>query len=113
MINNVETMANIPSIINEGADWYAAIGTEKSKGTKTFALVGKIKRTGLVEVPLGITLREMVFEIGGGVLNDKFVEHAKKTAEVLNEVKGELTDWAQDGMKAVGTPLGNGGKKAA
>jgi bidirectional [NiFe] hydrogenase diaphorase subunit len=66
-INNVETMANVPSIINKGAAWFAAIGTEKSKGTKVFALAGHLRNTGLIEVPMGITLREIVFEIGGGI----------------------------------------------
>ena len=66
LINNVETFANIPAIIRNGADWFAAIGTEKSKGTKVFALAGKIRNTGLVEVPMGTTLREIVEEIGGG-----------------------------------------------
>jgi bidirectional [NiFe] hydrogenase diaphorase subunit len=66
LINNVETFANIPSIIHKGADWFASIGTEKSKGTKVFALAGKIKHTGLVEVPMGTSLREIVEEIGGG-----------------------------------------------
>lgn len=68
-INNVETWANVPLIIDKGADWYAGIGTENSKGTKIFSLVGKINNTGLVEVPMGITLREIVFEIGGGIPN--------------------------------------------
>ena len=67
LINNVETFANMPPIIRNGGDWYAGIGTEKSKGTKVFALAGRVKNTGLVEVPMGITLREMVFDIGGGI----------------------------------------------
>ncbi len=67
LINNVETFANIAPIIRKGGDWYADIGTEKSKGTKVFALAGRVQNTGLVEVPMGITLREMVFEIGGGI----------------------------------------------
>ncbi len=67
LINNVETFANVPPIIRKGGDWYASIGTEKSKGTKVFALAGRVQNTGLVEVPMGITLREMVFEIGGGI----------------------------------------------
>jgi len=71
IINNVETLANVPAIITRGADWYAGIGTAKSKGTKVFSMVGKVQNTGLVEVPMGITLREMVFEIGGGVLKRK------------------------------------------
>jgi len=66
LINNVETLANIPPIIRHGADWFAGIGTEKSKGTKVFALAGKIRNTGLVEVPMGTTLRQIVEEIGGG-----------------------------------------------
>src|SRR4030065_407316 len=71
IINNVETLACAALILRNGADWFAQYGTEKSKGTKTFALVGNVKRTGLVEVPLGITLREMIFDIGGGALGDK------------------------------------------
>jgi len=70
-INNVETWATVPEIIHRGADWFSSIGTEKSKGTKVFALVGKVKNTGLVEVPMGITLREIIFDIGGGMENDK------------------------------------------
>lgn len=66
-VNNVETLANIPAIIRNGAEWFAGIGTATSKGTKVFALAGKIKRTGLIEVPMGTTLREIVFEIGGGI----------------------------------------------
>ena len=66
-VNNVETYANIPVIINKGADWFSSIGTEKSKGTKVFALAGKINNVGLIEVPMGITLREIIFEIGGGI----------------------------------------------
>ncbi|SEF66488.1 NADH:ubiquinone oxidoreductase, NADH-binding subunit (chain F), partial [Caloramator fervidus] len=71
LINNVETFANIPVIILKGAEWFASIGTEKSKGTKVFALGGKITNTGLVEVPMGITLREVIYEIGGGIPNGK------------------------------------------
>jgi len=70
-LNNVETYANVPLIINRGADWYASMGTAKSKGTKIFSLVGKIHHTGLVEVPMGITLREIVYDIGGGIRNNK------------------------------------------
>ena len=70
-INNVETYANIAQIILNGAEWYANIGTEDSKGTKTFALAGDVKNTGLIEVPFGTTLREIVFDIGGGIKNDK------------------------------------------
>ncbi len=70
-VNNVETYANIPVIINKGADWFASIGTEKSKGTKVFALAGKINNVGLIEVPMGTTLREVIFEIGGGIKDGK------------------------------------------
>ena len=67
VINNVKTWASVPVIISRGPEWYAAIGTERSKGTMVFSLVGKINNTGLVEVPMGITLREMIYEIGGGI----------------------------------------------
>jgi len=70
-INNVETWANVSAIMQRSADWYAGYGTEKSKGTKTFALAGKINRTGLIEVPMGITLQEIVYDIGGGIPGDK------------------------------------------
>jgi len=70
-VNNVETFASVPVIINNGADWFASIGTEKSKGTKVFALAGKINNVGLIEVPMGTTLREVIFEIGGGIKDGK------------------------------------------
>ena len=70
-INNVETYANIPQIIYRGADWYASMGTEKSKGTKTFALAGDVKHTGLIEIPFGLTLHEIVYDVGGGIKDDK------------------------------------------
>jgi NADH-quinone oxidoreductase subunit F len=70
-LNNVETWANVPVIINNGADWYASVGTERSKGTKIFSLVGKVTNTGLVEVPMGTTLRTIIYDIGGGVPNKK------------------------------------------
>lgn len=71
LLNNVETWANVPQIILRGAEWFASIGTEKSKGTKVFSLVGKVKNTGLVEVPMGMTLRQIIYEIGGGIRDDK------------------------------------------
>lgn len=70
-VNNVETFANIPTIINKGAKWFSSIGTEKSKGTKVFALAGKVNNVGLVEVPMGTTLREIIYEIGGGIKGGK------------------------------------------
>jgi len=71
LINNVETWANVPAIFLNGSDWFSHLGTDKSKGTKVFALAGKIKNTGLVEVPMGTTLREIVYDIGGGIREDK------------------------------------------
>ncbi|GAI11274.1 unnamed protein product, partial [marine sediment metagenome] len=70
-LNNVETWANVPLIINQGADWYTKIGTPNSKGTKIFSLVGKINNAGLVEVPMGVTLREIIYDIGGGIPDGK------------------------------------------
>jgi len=71
LLNNVETWANVPQIMLHGADWFASSGTEKSKGTKVFSLVGKVKNTGLVEVPMGMTLRQIIYDIGGGIRDDK------------------------------------------
>jgi NADH-quinone oxidoreductase subunit F len=71
LLNNVETWANVPPIILHGADWFAALGTPKSKGTKVFSLVGRVKNTGLVEVPMGMTLRQIIFDIGGGIRDEK------------------------------------------
>ena len=71
VINNVETWANVPEIINMGADWFAAMGTEKSKGTKIFSLVGAVNNTGLVEVPMGTTLRRIIFDMGGGIPHNR------------------------------------------
>jgi NADH:ubiquinone oxidoreductase subunit F (NADH-binding)/NAD-dependent dihydropyrimidine dehydrogenase PreA subunit len=70
-INNVETWANVSAILEKGGDWFAGFGTERSKGTKTFALAGKVNRTGLIEVPMGIPLRDIIYDIGGGILDDK------------------------------------------
>jgi len=70
-LNNVETWANVPLIINHGADWFSGMGTKGSKGTKVFSLVGKVRNTGLVEVPMGMTLRQIVFDIGGGIPKDR------------------------------------------
>lgn len=73
-VNNVETFANIPAIINKGAEWFSSIGTEKSKGTKVFALAGKVKNVGLVEVPMGTPLRDLIYTVGGGIIDDKRFE---------------------------------------
>ncbi len=71
MLNNVETFANVPLIIRNGVDWYRHIGTEKSPGTKAFALTGNVVNTGLIEVPMGTTVREVIFDIGGGIPDGK------------------------------------------
>jgi len=110
-VNNVETYANIPAIINKGADWFASIGTEKSKGTKVFALAGKINNVGLIEVPMGITLREVIFEIGGGIKNDrkfKAVQTGGPSGGMLTE-KDLDTPIDYDNLIAAGSMMGSGG----
>ena len=79
-MNNVETYANIPPIILRGAKWFSSIGTEKSKGTKVFALAGKVNNVGLIEVPMGTTLREVIFDIGGGIKNGKKFKASRPAA---------------------------------
>ena len=83
-VNNVETFANIPAIINKGADWFSSIGTEKSKGTKVFALAGKINNVGLVEVPMGTTLREIIYDIGGGIKNGRNLKLFKQVDHLVD-----------------------------
>lgn len=111
VINNVETMANIPSIINRGADWFAGIGTEKSKGTKVFALAGQLRNTGLIEVPMGITLREIVYDIGGGVPNDHEFKAAQTGGPSGGCIPAEYLDVPVDyeSLKALGSIMGSGG----
>jgi len=110
-INNVETWANIPQIMLNGADWYAGMGTEKSKGTKIFALTGKVKNTGLVEVPMGISLKDIIFEIGGGVRGDhtfKAVQIGGPSGGCIPEDKLDLAiDF--DSLAAAGSMMGSGG----
>jgi len=110
-INNVETWGNIPLIINKGADWYSQIGTEKSKGTKIFSLVGKINNTGLVEVPMGITLREIIFDIGGGIPRGKkfkAVQTGGPSGGCLPEEKLDLPiDY--ESLAEAGSIMGSGG----
>ena len=110
-INNVETWANIPEIIKRGGAWYAAIGTEQSKGTKVFALVGKVKNTGLVEVPMGISLREIVFDIGGGILGDKKFKAVQTGGPSGGCVPASLLELPVDYEKLteVGSIMGSGG----
>ncbi|MCF4144511.1 NADH-quinone oxidoreductase subunit NuoF, partial [Dethiosulfovibrio acidaminovorans] len=110
-INNVETWANVPSIIRRGGAWFASMGTEKSKGTKVFALTGKVKHTGLVEVPMGITLREIIFDIGGGILGDKkfkAVQIGGPSGGCLTEEHLDLPVSYEDLAKA-GAIMGSGG----
>jgi bidirectional [NiFe] hydrogenase diaphorase subunit len=110
LINNVETFANIAAIIKEGADWYASIGTDKSKGTKIFALTGKICNNGLIEVPMGITLREIVEELGGGV-PDGEVKAVQTGGPSGGCIPASLLDTPvdYDSLTKVGSMMGSGG----
>ena len=110
-VNNVETFASVPVIINKGADWFASIGTEKSKGTKVFALAGKINNVGLIEVPMGTTLREIIYEIGGGIKNGKkfkAVQTGGPSGGCLTE-KHLDTPIDFDNLVAAGSMMGSGG----
>ena len=111
ILNNVETYANIPQIILKGADWFASMGTEKSKGTKVFALGGKINHTGLVEVPMGTTLRTIVEEIGGGVPNGKKFKAAQTGGPSGGCIPAEHLDVPidYDNLLAIGSMMGSGG----
>lgn len=111
LINNVETFANIPPIIIKGADWFASIGTETSKGTKVFALAGKVKNTGLVEVPMGITLRELIYDIGGGVPNNKKLKAVQTGGPSGGCIPAEYLDTPVDyeSLKELGAIMGSGG----
>ena len=110
-INNVETWATVPEIISRGADWFAGIGTETSKGTKVFSLVGKVRNTGLVEVPMGITLREIVFDIGGGIPDDKEFKAVQTGGPSGGCIPTALLDLPIDYEKLaeVGSMMGSGG----
>jgi NADH:ubiquinone oxidoreductase subunit F (NADH-binding)/(2Fe-2S) ferredoxin len=110
-VNNVETFANIPQIITRGAQWFASIGTEKSKGTKVFALAGKIKNVGLVEVPMGVTLREIIYDIGGGIQEErkfKAVQTGGPSGGVMTE-KDLDTKIDYDSLLRIGSMMGSGG----
>ena len=110
-VNNVETFANVPVIINQGAEWFASIGTEKSKGTKVFALAGKINNVGLIEVPMGTTLREVIYEIGGGIKDGKkfkAVQTGGPSGGCLTE-KHLDTPIDYDNLVASGSMMGSGG----
>jgi NADH:ubiquinone oxidoreductase subunit F (NADH-binding)/(2Fe-2S) ferredoxin/Pyruvate/2-oxoacid:ferredoxin oxidoreductase delta subunit len=110
-INNVETWATVPVIINRGADWFANIGTEKSKGTKVFSLVGKITNTGLVEVPMGITLKEIIYDIGGGIPNGKKFKAVQTGGPSGGCIPADLLDLPVDyeRLTEAGSIMGSGG----
>ncbi len=110
-LNNVETWANVPTIINKGWEWYANIGTEKSKGTKIFSLVGKVRNTGLVEVPMGMTLRDIVYGIGGGIPGDKRLKAVQTGGPSGGCVPEKLIDTPVDfdRLTEIGSMMGSGG----
>ena len=110
-LNNVETWANVPHIINKGADWFTTIGTAGSTGTKIFSLVGKVNNTGLVEVPMGITLREIIYNIGGGVLNNKKFKAVQTGGPSGGCIPENLIDTAVDfdALSKLGSMMGSGG----
>ncbi len=110
-INNVETWANIPLIIKNGSNWFSSIGTQRSKGTKIFSLVGKVKNTGLVEVPMGITLKEIIFSIGGGQKNGKKIKAVQTGGPSGGCIPVSLFDIKVDfdSLAEVGSMMGSGG----
>jgi NADH:ubiquinone oxidoreductase subunit F (NADH-binding)/(2Fe-2S) ferredoxin len=109
--NNVETYANVPQIILKGPEWFASMGTEKSKGTKTFAVAGDVKHTGLIEVPLGITLREVIYDVGGGIKDDKGFKSVQIGGPMGGCLPAEYLDRQVDyeSLTAVGAMMGSGG----
>jgi NADH:ubiquinone oxidoreductase subunit F (NADH-binding)/Pyruvate/2-oxoacid:ferredoxin oxidoreductase delta subunit len=111
VINNVETLSTLPAIMCMGAEQYALYGTERSKGTKTFALAGKVNNTGLIEVPLGTTLRQIVFDVGGGIPGDKAVKAVQTGGPSGGCVPAEKLDISVDyeSLTAAGTIMGSGG----
>jgi NADH-quinone oxidoreductase subunit F len=111
VLNNVETWANVPLIINNGADWFAQYGTESSKGTKIFSLVGKITNTGLVEVPMGMTLRDIIYKIGGGIPGGKKFKAVQTGGPSGGCIPESLLDLQVgfDELSKVGSMMGSGG----
>ncbi len=111
ILNNVETYANVPQIINKGAEWFCSMGTEKSKGTKVFALGGKINNTGLVEVPMGTTLREIIYDIGGGCPNGKKFKAAQTGGPSGGCIPASELDIEIDyeNLLSIGSMMGSGG----
>ena len=111
IVNNVETYANIPAIIRGGAKWFRSVGTEKSPGTKVFALAGKVENVGLVEVPMGTSLRDIIFELGGGIKDDKEFKAVQTGGPSGGCLKGDRLDTAidYDSLVAIGSMMGSGG----
>jgi NADH-quinone oxidoreductase subunit F len=111
VINNVETLANVPYIIRNGASWFAQYGTEKSKGTKVFALTGKVKNTGLIEVPMGISLREIIYDIGGGIEGDRKLKAVQTGGPSGGCIPESMIDISVDyeSLQKVGSIVGSGG----
>ena len=111
LINNVETFANVTRIILNGAEWFSAMGINRSKGTKVFALGGKINNTGLVEIPMGLPLRDIIYKIGGGIPNDKKFKAAQTGGPSGGCIPAELIDTPidYDNLQAIGTMIGSGG----
>ncbi|MBQ0011678.1 MAG: NADH-quinone oxidoreductase subunit NuoF [Clostridiales bacterium] len=111
ILNNVETYANIPVILNKGAEWFASVGTERSKGTKVFALGGKVNNVGLVEIPMGTTVREIVFDIGGGIPNGKAFKAVQTGGPSGGCIPASLLDTPidYDNLVAAGSMMGSGG----
>jgi NADH-quinone oxidoreductase subunit F len=111
LINNVETYANIAPILINGADWFRSVGTAKSPGTKVFALAGKVQNTGLVEVPMGTTLRELIFDIGGGIPDGKKFKGAQTGGPSGGIITADYLDMPIDfdSVKEIGTIMGSGG----
>jgi NADH:ubiquinone oxidoreductase subunit F (NADH-binding)/NAD-dependent dihydropyrimidine dehydrogenase PreA subunit len=110
-LNNVETLANVPIIIKNGADWFRKMGTKNSSGTKIFSLVGRVKNTGLVEVPMGITLRDIIFKIGGGIEGDKKFKAVQTGGPSGGVIPEELLDIPVDfdELTMAGSMMGSGG----
>jgi NADH-quinone oxidoreductase subunit F len=111
VINNVETLANVPYIIRNGDKWFSSYGTEKSKGTKVFALTGKVKNSGLIEVPMGITLKEIIYDIGGGIENDKALKAVQTGGPSGGCIPAGMVDIKVDyeSLAQVGSIVGSGG----
>ena len=111
VLNNVETWADVGAILDHGADWFAAMGTAKSKGTKAFSLVGKVKNTGLIELPMGMTLRQIIYDIGGGILDDRPFKAVQTGGPSGGCVPEALLDLPVDFEKLTeaGSMMGSGG----